>query len=287
MLKSAREAKVLTSWINPHAGYEAALSSFVQAVAAAARQQPVPARPAGERGDAGLVRRAQRPDDGAAEMPVARRARHLPGARGDRAVAGRPRQPPCGGFPAPRVRCSTRRRRIAALADAPARAAALRQWLAGAVDGRAKFWVTWRALQLRRDAEAMLRRAEYLPLAVRGSAAQHVVAFARRDGAQLAGGGGRAAGRRRCGAGVGAAPVGECWGDTAIVWPEGEASSSASGHGLAGRPHRDAPACRCVTACCCSASCCENGRSRRCTVCRLPPMPSTAPLPPRRPMMRR
>ena len=32
MLKSAREAKVVTSWINPHAGYEAALSSFVQAL---------------------------------------------------------------------------------------------------------------------------------------------------------------------------------------------------------------------------------------------------------------
>ena len=41
-------------------------------------------------------------------------------------------------------------------------------WLAQAVDGRAKFWVTWRALQLRREQDAMLRRSTYLLLEVRG-----------------------------------------------------------------------------------------------------------------------
>ena len=34
MLKSARESKAVTSWMNPNAAYEAALSAFVQALLA-------------------------------------------------------------------------------------------------------------------------------------------------------------------------------------------------------------------------------------------------------------
>ena len=223
MLKSAREAKVLTSWINPHAGYEAALSSFMKAlllrrdsnlflpdlqanVATLAWFGALnglsmtllkclsPGVPDIYQGHEAIELSLVDPDNRRA-VDFQRRAALL-----DQAQA------------------------IAALADGPTRAAALGQWLAGAVDGRAKFWVTWRALQLRRDAEAMLRRAEYLPLAVRGSAAQHVVAFARREGLQwlVAVAARLPATLQRS---VGAAPVGECWGDTAIVWPEGEASS--------------------------------------------------------------
>jgi (1->4)-alpha-D-glucan 1-alpha-D-glucosylmutase len=117
-------------------------------------------------------------------------------------------------------------RAVAALADAPARAAALRALLVGAVDGRAKFWVTWRALQLRRDAEAMLRDAEYLPLEVRGSAAEHVVAFARRGASRWL-----VVVATRLAAllqpRVGEAPLGEDWSDTAIVWPEHDTLGSA------------------------------------------------------------
>jgi (1->4)-alpha-D-glucan 1-alpha-D-glucosylmutase len=223
MLKSAREAKVLTSWINPHAGYEAALSSFVQAlllrrdsnlflpdlqanVATLAWFGALnglsmtllkclsPGVPDIYQGHEAIELSLVDPDN-RRSVDFQRRAALL-----DEAQA------------------------IATLADAPARAAALGQWLAGAVDGRAKLWVTWRALQLRRDTEEMLRRAEYLPLAVRGSAAQHVVAFARRDGVQWL-----VVVAVRLPAtllrGARALPVGECWGDTAIVWPEGEASS--------------------------------------------------------------
>jgi (1->4)-alpha-D-glucan 1-alpha-D-glucosylmutase len=72
--------------------------------------------------------------------------------------------------------------RLQALPDAAARLAVLRDWVAHAPDGRAKLWVTWRALQLRRSHETLLRHAEYLPLELRGSRARHALAFARRDG---------------------------------------------------------------------------------------------------------
>ena len=225
MLKSVREAKVVTSWINPHAGHEAALSSFVQALlqrrdsnlflpdlqanvatlawfgalnglTMALLKCLSPGVPDIYQGHEAIELSLVDPDNRRA-VDFQRR-----GALLDEAQA------------------------LAALADAPARSVALGQWLTGAVDGRAKFWVTWRALQLRRDAEAMLRRAEYLPLAVRGSAAQHVVAFARRDGASwLVVIASRLAATLR--PVVGAAPVGDCWGDTAIVWPDDRTSSTA------------------------------------------------------------
>jgi len=47
-------------------------------------------------------------------------------------------------------------------------------------DGRAKLWLTWRLLTLRRSQQALLRDGEYVALPVTGAAAAHVVAFARR-----------------------------------------------------------------------------------------------------------
>jgi len=106
------------------------------------------------------------------------------------------------------------------VAAAPDRRAALREMLDHAPDGRAKFWATWRALQLRRAHEAMLRAADYTPLDVRGKRAQHVIAFARSDGSQWVV---VVAARLFASLGlrVGEAPVGPVWGDTRIVCPEG------------------------------------------------------------------
>lgn len=225
MLKSAREAKVVTSWINSHAGYEAALSSFVQALL--------------QRRDSNLFL----PD---LQASVATLAWHgalngltlalvkclSPGVpdiyQGHEAIELSLVDPDN------RRAVDFERRRawldeaqaIAALSDAAARSAALQRLLAGAVDGRAKFWVTWRALQLRRDAQAMLCRAEYLPLAVRGSAAQHVVAFARCDGAMWLVVIASRLSATLC-PGAGTVPVGACWGDTAVVWPEGDGPAAA------------------------------------------------------------
>ncbi len=225
MLKSAREAKALTSWINPHAGYEAALSSFVKALL--------------QRRDSNLFL----PDLQASAATLA----WFGALNGLSMALLRCLSPGVPDIyqgheaielslvdPDNRRPVDFERRRalldeaqaIAVLADAPARAAALGQWLAGAVDGRAKFWVTWRALQLRRDAQAMLTGAEYLPLTVSGSAAQHVIAFARYDGVQwLVVIATRLAATLQ--PGVGVAPVGDVWGDTAIVWPKDEGCAAA------------------------------------------------------------
>jgi (1->4)-alpha-D-glucan 1-alpha-D-glucosylmutase len=218
MLKSAREAKAVTSWINPHAAHEAALSAFVRALL--------------ERRDSNLFL----PDLQASVETLA----WFGALNGLTLALVKTLSPGVPDFyqgheaielslvdPDNRRPVDFERRRAlldemcraAGLADAPARSAVWRDLLAHAVDGRAKFWVTWRALQLRRDAEAMLRRADYLPLAVRGAHAEHVLAFARHDAglwlvvvaARLP-----ATLQRR----VGEAPVGEVWGDTAIVWPD-------------------------------------------------------------------
>jgi (1->4)-alpha-D-glucan 1-alpha-D-glucosylmutase len=56
------------------------------------------------------------------------------------------------------------------------------QWsalLTGCPGGELKQLVTWRLLQLRRSQPGLFRHGLYLPLAVEGSAAQHVLAFAR------------------------------------------------------------------------------------------------------------
>jgi (1->4)-alpha-D-glucan 1-alpha-D-glucosylmutase len=49
-------------------------------------------------------------------------------------------------------------------------------------DGRAKLYVTWRLLQLRREREALFLEAGYAPVRASGSRSRHVVAFARRQG---------------------------------------------------------------------------------------------------------
>lgn len=103
----------------------------------------------------------------------------------------------------------------------------LREWLAQAADGRAKFWVTWRALPLRQAQDTMLRQSTYLPLEVHGQWAQHVLAFARWHGQDwvvvIAGRLWASMGRP-----VGAAPLAADWGDTAVVFPESMVSLTAA-----------------------------------------------------------
>ena len=226
MLKSAREAKQVTSWMNPHAGYEAALAGFVRAVLArrdsnlfladlqanadvlagfgalngltlALIKSLSPGVPDFYQGHEGIELSLLDPDN-RREVDFARRRAWLAEAEG-----------------------------LAALVAPDARAAALRERMARVTDGRAKFWVVWRALQLRRELETMLDGAEYLPLAVRGAHAAHVVAFARRRGDQWV-----VAVATRLPATLqrtaGALPLGDAWADTAVVWPAGSVRPEAA-----------------------------------------------------------
>jgi (1->4)-alpha-D-glucan 1-alpha-D-glucosylmutase len=53
-------------------------------------------------------------------------------------------------------------------------------------DGRAKLWIAWRLLALRRERPALFRDGDYTALKVSGVHAEHVVAFARHcDGTTL------------------------------------------------------------------------------------------------------
>jgi (1->4)-alpha-D-glucan 1-alpha-D-glucosylmutase len=67
-----------------------------------------------------------------------------------------------------------------AASEAPGRAA--QELPASINDGRARFWVIWRALQLRAEHPGLFRDGDYVALEAKGPRAPHVVAFARRHG---------------------------------------------------------------------------------------------------------
>jgi (1->4)-alpha-D-glucan 1-alpha-D-glucosylmutase len=98
-------------------------------------------------------------------------------------------------------------------------APSLRALFAPPHDGRAKLWVTMRALALRRAHEALFADDDYRSLAARGARAKHVVAFARthgRDGVLVV------AGRLFASLGLdtGELPLGGAvWADTALDVP--------------------------------------------------------------------
>ncbi len=223
MLKSVRESKAVTSWMNPHPAYEAALSAFVQAALAS--------------GDANLFLADLRANVeviahyGALNTLTLAVVKTLsPGVpdfyQGHELIE-LSMVDPDNRRPVDYARRRRCLHEAQALQSRPVaeRGAALREWVAQALDGRAKFWVTWRTLQLRRAHDAMLRHAEYLPLEVRGTHAARVLAFARRNGATWIV---VVAGRLFVGlGGVEVAPLGGVWGDTAVVWPEATGSAAA------------------------------------------------------------
>jgi (1->4)-alpha-D-glucan 1-alpha-D-glucosylmutase len=232
MLKSVRESKVVTSWMNPNAAYESALSGFIESllsprennlfladlqtrvtpmawygalnsVTLATLKSLSPGVPDFYQGHEGIELSLVDPDN---RRPVDY------GLRRDWLAQAQ------------------------ALAAAPDRAATLAIWLTQAVDGRAKFWAIWRTLQLRQAWHAMLLQAEYLPLEVRGERAPHVVAYARRNGPQWL-----VVVAARLYASLGLQPdelpLGERWGDTEVVWPAAEAAPAAMEDAIGGRRH--------------------------------------------------
>ncbi|TFZ01702.1 malto-oligosyltrehalose synthase [Ramlibacter rhizophilus] len=90
-------------------------------------------------------------------------------------------------------------------------------------DGRAKLWITWQLLSLRREAPLLFEQGDYQPLATGGAHAGRLVAFARRQGdRQLLAISGRL--WSQLPTGVGTPPLGEAaWGDSWVECglPEG------------------------------------------------------------------
>ena len=224
LLKSCREAKTITSWMNPHAAYEASLSAFVQGVL--------------QRREANLflddLRANVRILDwyGALNgLTLALLKALSPGVpdyyQGHEAIELTlvdPDNRQAVDF-GRRIQLLEESKALLSLSDREGR---LRELLDHLHDGRAKFWVTWRALQLRRDAAELLNDAAYVPLEATGQHAEHVVAFARGRGAHWIV---AVAPRLYAGLGrpVGDAPLGDAWGDTAIVWPDNLPAPTVSG----------------------------------------------------------
>jgi (1->4)-alpha-D-glucan 1-alpha-D-glucosylmutase len=214
-LKAAREAKRHTSWISPNAAYEDALAAFIGAalarpagnlflddlreavrtfawfgalnsIAVTLLKLASPGVPDIYQGQEGVVLSLVDPDN---RRPVdfAHGARELDVLQ---AIAGE--DDPAAS--------------VAALFAAPG-------------DGRAKRWVTWRALQLRSSLPRLFEQGDYVPLAVSGARAAHVVAFLRRAGDDVLV---VACGRlfARLGPAPGTLPVGGGWQGSDIALPD-------------------------------------------------------------------
>lgn len=216
-LKAARESKVVTSWINPNAEYEAALTSFVRAVLSPREGQLFLEDLAATASVVGWYGALN-------SLTIALLKCLSPGVPDfyqgceliELALVD-----PDNRRPVDFERRRTALDALRQLAAQPDRGVALRALLQSAPDGRAKLWVIWRALELRAELDDMLRRTDYVPLQVDGPRARHVIAFARRDGPRWLV---VVAARLFASLGLDRAdlPVGDTWTDTSIAWPEAD-----------------------------------------------------------------
>ncbi|MEC5385467.1 malto-oligosyltrehalose synthase [Uliginosibacterium sp. H3] len=214
MLKSARESKIITSWMSPNPLYEAALTSFVHILLQARdsnlflsdirRSTSVFAWHGAMNSLSLAVVKTLSP--GVPDFYQGHEAMEFSLVDPDN------RRP---------VDYDLRRGMLAeaqTIAALPDQSAALQALLREAQDGRAKFWTVWRSLQLRREHADMLRHSRYVALEVRGQYARNVIAFARHTDTQWLI---VVATRLSASLGVpaGEAPVGSIWGDTHIILP--------------------------------------------------------------------
>jgi len=216
LIKACREAKAQTSWSAPNVGYEEAVLEFVRGVLAA---------------DGPFLA-----DLAAFVAPIARLGLLTSLSQ----VALKLTSP---GVPdiyqgaelwnfqlvdpdnRRAVDYGHRRRLLAALearaTDAGALAELARELGEGLADGRAKLYLIWRALALRREHPELFRAGDYQPLTALGARAEHLCAFARTRGGTVVV---TVVGRLFVGL-VGeraALPLGpEVWDDTAIEVPPG------------------------------------------------------------------
>jgi len=217
LLKAVREAKEHTSWINPNPEYERALSRFVSALLSPAEKNPFLA-------------------DLAAKQRAVSRFGMLNSLSQTLVKLASPGVPDIYQgtemLDFSLVDPDNRRpvdfeRRAAALNDLSARAGRPGAQLAGfarslldsMADGRAKLYVTWRALNCRREHAELFRAGDYLPLAAEGKRAEHVCAFARQRGGALA----VAVAPRlfaRLMEGIEGEPLGGVWAETRVEVPE-------------------------------------------------------------------
>jgi (1->4)-alpha-D-glucan 1-alpha-D-glucosylmutase len=176
MLKAAREAQVHTSWVNPDPAYEEALQRFVRAALDTSRPNPFLDDLATLReivAHAGAI-------NALAQQLLKLTAPGVPDVyQGtelwDQSLVDPDNRRPVDYRQRERLLRGLQRRR-------PGRRLAA-DLLETKADGRVKLYLTSRALACRAADPDLFARGAYIPLAAEGAAADHVVAFARRDAA--------------------------------------------------------------------------------------------------------
>jgi (1->4)-alpha-D-glucan 1-alpha-D-glucosylmutase len=215
MQKAARESKLNTRWTNPNEGYEHALEGFARALLKPGKDNPLldelgvlAARLAwfGALNSLSLALLKY----GSPGVPDLYQGNELmdlslvdPDNR--RPVDFRLREQLLG--------------ELDALAKGPDVAARVNALARAPHDGRAKLWLIWRLLSLRRAQPVLFREGSYERLAAGGAKAEHVVAFARRhEEHRLV----VIAGRLFTGlvGAEGELPLGDVWQDTSVRVPE-------------------------------------------------------------------
>jgi (1->4)-alpha-D-glucan 1-alpha-D-glucosylmutase len=212
MLKAIREAKVHTSWINPLEPYEASVSAFVKALLAPSTRNlflkdlRAQAKTLAWYGMLNSL-----------SMTLLKlTSPGVPDIYQGNETCDYSLVDPDNRRPVDYAAREQMLESLAALAKRPQLASAAHALAASALDGRAKMWLIWRTLELRRGQPDVFCFGQYVPLHAHGAQANHVVAFMRRHG-------GKAmitiAGRlwMKLGAGVEIVPTGkQVWADTAI-----------------------------------------------------------------------
>jgi (1->4)-alpha-D-glucan 1-alpha-D-glucosylmutase len=176
MTKAVREAKRRSSWINPDADYEAAVTGFVEALLREGE---------GNRFLDDLRAQAARIAwfgalNGVSMTLLKVGSSGVPDFYQGTELADLSLVDPDNRRP---VDYGARERLLdefGGLAGASDLAARVRALAAAPLDGRAKLWVAWRALAARRRDPLLFERAGHVALAATGAKAEHVVAFARR-----------------------------------------------------------------------------------------------------------
>ncbi len=175
MVKAAREAQTHTGWVNPDPGYEDAVRGFVRAALDTSRPNPFLEDVSALRDLVAHVGAI----NALAQQLLKLTAPGVPDIyQGtelwDQSLVDPDNRRPVDYAARARLLRDLRRRR-------PSRRLAA-ELLDAKVDGRIKLYLTSRALAFRAAHPELFARGEYFPLVAEGATADHVVAFARRDG---------------------------------------------------------------------------------------------------------
>ncbi|MBE0620596.1 MAG: malto-oligosyltrehalose synthase [Burkholderiales bacterium] len=176
MLKAAREAKRHTSWVNVNAEYEAALAGFVRALLGRLEANPflddlrLQARPIAWYGMLNSL----------SMVLVKLSSPGVPDFYQGCELFDLSLVDPDNRRPVDYARRRTLLDELRQVAAAPdAMAAGVRRFFDDPYDGRAKLWLVWRTLQLRREHDDLFRNGDYHPVKASGTRVRNVVAYAR------------------------------------------------------------------------------------------------------------